>query len=209
MAQKSNGIASVSKEKETNNVENEVPEMVQEQIEKEFNDSQFMASGETYKNIIKQMIGSGCKRINSIRIKNVNFTEKDNYTMVSFTLASPIRGYVNNGNGVYEVGMTNTLFTSLYAITGAMKEDENLGWMANSLLENPTALNLILNGATVDIIQQEVITGEEYVNPFSTRNDNEPVIYDHDLIINHIVGFKLSKVGEKMSDRLADKLMGF
>lgn len=167
-------------------------------------------SNVSYQNIIKKLIASGCKRINSVRIKNVNFTEKDNYTMISFTLASAIRGFVSKDGGVtYEEGQTNTIFTSLYAIVGALKEDEELGWMANAFLENPQALNLIFNGSTVDILQQEVAAGEEFKNPFSTREDIEPQVYDHDLIINHILGFKLGKVGMKMADRLADKLMGF
>lgn len=166
-------------------------------------------SSNSYKQIIKSLIASGCKRINSIRIKNVNCTEKDNYTMVSFTLSSPIPGYpVNQETGAYEFGLTNILYTSLYSIVGAMKENEDLGWMANTLVENPAALNLILNGATVDIIQQEVSAGEEIVNPFSQRG-SEPTVYDHDVIINHVIDFKLSKVGQKMSDRLADKLFGF
>lgn len=186
-----------------------VVETAEEQIVEQINNDIQNASPETYKEIIKQMIGSGCKRINSIRIKNVNITEKDNYTMISFTLASPIRGYIMGESGNYELGMTNTIFTSLFAITGAMKEDEDLGWMANTLLQNPNALNLILNGATVDIIQQEVHTGEEYANPFTTKKDVDPAVYDHDLIINHIIGFKLSKIGQKMADRLAEKLMGF
>jgi hypothetical protein len=163
-----------------------------------------------YQNIIKKLIASGCKRINSVRIKNVNFTEKDNYTMISFTLATDIRGFVSKDGGVtYEEGQTNTVFTSLYAIVGALKEDEELGWMANALLENPQALNLIFNNSTVDILQQEVSAGEEFRNPFSTREDIESQVYDHNLIINHILGFKLGKVGMKMADRLADKLMGF
>lgn len=168
------------------------------------------ASNVSYQNIIKKLIASGCKRINSVRIKNVNFTEKDNYIMISFTIANPIRGFVSNDNGVtYEEGETNIIFTSLYAITGALKEDEDLGWMANALLENPQALNLIFNGATVDILQQEISAGEEFTNPFSTRRDVEPQVYDHNLIINHILGFKLGRVGQKMADRFADKLMGF
>lgn len=163
----------------------------------------------SYKDIIKKMIANGCKRVNSITIKNVNFTEKDNYTMVSFTLKTPIRGYSMDENGEYKLGMTNTIFTSLFAITGTLKEDEELSWMANALLENPQALNLILNGATIDILQQDIVSGEEYHNPFTTKVDSEPTVYDHDLIINHIVGFKLGKMGEKMSLRLADKMMGF
>lgn len=163
-----------------------------------------------YTNIIKKLIASGCKRLNSVRIKNVNFTEKDNYTMISFTLGSAIRGFVSKDGGVtYEEGQTNVIFTSLYAIVGALKEDEELGWMANALLNNPQALNLIFNGATVDILQQEISAGEEFKNPFSTRDDSEPQVYDHNLIINHVLGFKLGKVGMKMADRLADKLMGF
>lgn len=164
----------------------------------------------SYQNCIKKMIAAGCKRINSVRVKNVNFTEKDNYTMISFTLSNPIRGFVSNDNGMtYQEGMTNTLFTSLYAITGALKEDDELGWMANALLDNPQALNLIFNGSTVDIIQQEVSAGVEFTNPFSTRSDAPVQVYDHDVIINHIIRFKLGKTGEKMAARLADKLMGF
>lgn len=179
-------------------------------VEENVNEVNNVSNGVTYQNIIKKMIASGCKRINSVRIKNVNFTEKDNYTMISFTLASTIRGFLSKDGGVtYEEGLTNTVFTSLYAIVGALKEDEELGWMANALIENPQALNLIFNGATIDILQQEIAAGEEFKNPFSTREDVEPQVYDHDLIINHILGFKLGKVGIKMADRLADKLMGF
>lgn len=179
-------------------------------VEENVNEVNNNSTNVSYQNIIKKLIASGCKRINSVRIKNVNFTEKDNYTMISFTLASTIRGFVSKDGGVtYEEGQTNTIFTSLYAIVGALKEDEELGWMANSFLENPQALNLIFNGSTVDILQQEVAAGEEFKNPFSTREDIEPQVYDHDLIINHILGFKLGKVGMKMADRLADKLMGF
>lgn len=164
----------------------------------------------SYQNCIKKLIAAGCKRINSVRIKNVNFTEKDNYTMISFTLSTPIRGFVSNDNGVtYQEGMTNTLFTSLYAIVGAIKEDDELGWMANALLDNPQALNLIFNGGSIDILQQEIVAGEQFTNPFSTRNDPTVQVYDHDVIINHIIGFKLGKTGEKMAARFADKLMGF
>lgn len=187
-------------------------EMSEKEVEEKVNDN--FASDEVdanvdYRNIIKRLIASGCKRIESNKIKNVNFTEKDNYTMISFTLMKPIRGFVSEDGGItYKDGLTNVVFTSLYAIAGAFKEDEELGWMANSILENPKALNLILNGATIDIIQQEFAAGEEVVNPFSSK-ESVSGPYDHDVIINHIVGYKLSKVGQRMSDRLADKCLGF
>lgn len=164
----------------------------------------------SYQNVIKKLIAAGCKKISQVKIKNVNFTEKDNYTMVSFILGSAIRGFVSEDNGAtYVEGMTKVMFTSLYAITGAFKEDENLGWMANAILEKPQALNLILNGASIDILQQFVKAGDEVKNPFSSNENAEPVVYDHDVIINHVIGFKLGPVGEKMADKLADKLLGF
>ena len=163
----------------------------------------------THEAIIKKMVARGCKRINGVRIKNVNFTEKDNYTMISLTLASPIKGYVTKDGGeTYELGLTNTLFTSLYAIAGAMKEDEELAWMANGLLEHPKALNLILNGGNIDVIQEEIAANEEFKNPFSTREDAEVQSYDHDIIVNHVIGFKLGVTGSKMSDKLANVMMG-
>lgn len=162
-----------------------------------------------YQNVIKKLIAEGCKRVNSVRIKNVNFTEKDNYTMIGLTLATPIRGYESKGDGMWEEGHTSTLFTSLYAIAGALKEDEELGWMANALLEHPQALNLILNGATIDLVQQDVEAGKEVRNPFSTRTDGEAKSYDHNIIVNHVIGFKLGKTGFKMSEKLADKMLGF
>lgn len=162
----------------------------------------------SYVNTIKKAISQGCKRINSVRVKNVNTTEKDNYVMVSFTLANPVDGYISEDNGLtYKKGKTNIIYTSLFAITGAIKEDEDLAWMASKLQENPDALKLILSGATIDILQQEVIAGEECINIFS--KNPEPQFYDHDLIINYVISFKLSRVGEKMADKLADKILGY
>lgn len=206
MAQNEAPVATVSENNGTNVAENvNVVANAEETVSTTEETSEV-----SYKNVIKNLIAAGCKRINSIRIKNVNTTDKENYTMVSFTLDTAIRGYISTDGGVsYQEGKTNTLFTSSYAIVGAMKEDEELSWMANALLANPTAFNLILNGSRVDIVQQEVAAGEEYVNPFSTRTDIDPQVYDHDIIINHIIGFKLGKSGLKMADRLADKLMGF
>lgn len=163
-----------------------------------------------HQNIIKKLISQGAKRINGVRIKNINYAEQDNYTRVSFTLATPIRGFVSKDNGVtYEEGMVTTLFSSLFAITGALKEDEDTAWMANALLENPQALNLIFNGGTVDIIQQDIAAGSEFTNPFTTRDDAEVQSYDHDIIINHLVKFSIGKTGQRMADRLADKMLGF
>ena len=187
-----------------NEVVNEVAEEV---INEVANEANVEVTG--YQSIIKKLKASGCKLLSGLMIKNVNYTEEDNYTRVSFTLNRPIRGYVTDDNGeTWKEGVTNIIFTSLYGIVGALKEDEELSWMSNALLNNPKILNMIFCGATINILQQDVVAGEEYSNPFSTRSDASTQIYDHDIIINHIIKFKLNKTGEKMADKLADKLMG-
>ena len=163
----------------------------------------------SYNQIIRKLLTNGAVRKNGLRVKNVNYDERDNYTMVSFTLDKPVPGYVQNDNGTWELGVTNVIFTSMYAIAGALKEDEELGWLANALIENPKAVNLIFNGSTIDIIQQQISEGEGYVNPFSSKENVEPQIFDHDTIINTIVKFKLGKTGQRMADTLAIKMMGF
>lgn len=162
----------------------------------------------TYQKAIKTLLASGTKKITGLKVKNVNFTEKDNYDMVSFTLSSKIRGFVSEDNGrTYKEGFTNVIFSSTYAIAGAMKEDEELSWMANYLIEHPKALPVIFNGATIDIIQKEVKEGEEYKNIFSTRDSADPITFDHAVIINNIIKFKLGKAGQIGASRLMDKML--
>lgn len=181
------------------NVQTEVP--VQEQV----------AENGTFKAILKSLMESGsCKRYNGLRIKNVNVTEEDNYTRVSFTVNDKIPGYVSkDGGNTFELDKTNTIFSSTYAIAGMLKEDEEKSWLANTLNENPKAINLIMNGGTIDVIQHTIKQGESYHNPFTTKEYVENTTFDHDTIINYIVGFHFGKSGEKFADILAVKMMGF
>lgn len=161
-----------------------------------------------YDAIIKGIIAAGGKKLPGIRVKNANFTEKDNYTMVSFTLANKVRGYVRDEEtGVYKEGMTNVIFTSLFAICGALKEDDEKAWIANHLLNHPTALPLLFTGSTIDIVQTEVAAGVTYRNPFSTRDNVEGVSYDHETIINNVIKVRFGKVGEIAASCLMDKML--
>lgn len=161
-----------------------------------------------YDAIIKGIIAAGGKKLPGIRVKNANFTKKDNYTMVSFTLANKVRGYVRDEEtGVYKEGMTNVIFTSLFGICGALKEDDEKAWIANHLLNHPTALPLLFAGSTIDIVQTEVAAGVTYRNPFSTRDNVEGVSYDYETIINNVIKVRFGKMGEIAASRLMDKML--
>ena len=62
---------------------------------------------------------------------------------------------------------------------------------------------------TVDVIQHTIKAGVPYKNPFSTREDATETTFDHDTIINYVVGFSYGKTGAKFADVLAVKMMGF
>lgn len=184
-----------------------VKKTVDEEVVDPATETEEEVSVSTYQQTIKKLVGLGNKCYRNVKVKNVNFTEKDNYTMVSFTLGSPVKGYASDDNGgTYKEGTTNIVYTSLFAIVGMLKEDEDKSWMANTVLANPNLLTLLFNGGTIDILQLRFEEGQPVVNPFG-RSQNNDVVYDHDTIINHVVGFKFGKTGERMADKLADRLI--
>lgn len=186
-------------------VEQEVPQAtVQNEVIKTSNGER------TMKDIVKELMAKGCKRVNDVTVKNVVVEEFDNYTRATLVTREALDAYVSDDNGAtYHKGKSNNLFSSTFAIAGAMKEDEELSWMANSIIEHPNVLNLILNGSKIDIIIEEVQKGVEYINPFTTKANPESTTFDNDTIVKYVVGIKLGKSGQKMADKLADKLMGF
>lgn len=185
-------------------VEQEVPQAAvqEEKIEN--------SSERTMKDIIKELMVKGCKRVNDVTVKNVVVEEFDNYVRATLVTREAIDAYVSDDNGAtYHKGKSNNIFSSTFAIAGTLKENEELSWMANSIIEHPNILNLILNGSKIDVIVEEVAKGEEYINPFTTKVNPEPTTFDNDTIIKYIVDIKLGKSGMRMADKLADKLMGF
>lgn len=164
----------------------------------------------TYREIIKQLVANGAKKINAVRVKNVTVTDCDSYTRVALTLANPVDGFVyDEASDSWSKGKTSVVFTSVYAIAGMLKEAEETAWCANHIVAHPEVLNLVLCGSDVTLLQRSYEEGEEIRNPFTTRDDVEGVTYDHDVIINDVIDIKLGKTAEKMLDKLADKMLGF
>lgn len=162
----------------------------------------------TVKQVIAELMADGCKRFSGIRVRSAKATEKDTYTMVSLSLDKPIPGYVANPDtGVFEMNETTIVFASSYSLASILKESDETAWAANQLVANPKGLEVILAGAKVDIIQQEVAGDELYKNPFS-NSSNEGEAIGHDTIINHIVKIELCPQAKKMLNMLAMNMMG-
>lgn len=162
----------------------------------------------SYKDICNELVANGAKRIKGLVVKSVKVTEQDNYVMVSLTLDKQVEGYrADENTGVFEKGTTNVIFSSSYSLAAVIKNNEEIAFAANSLVESPKGFEVALSGAVIDIIQQPVTADEMYKNPFSTR-DVEGVAFGHDTIINHIVNIVPSKVAMRRLDALALSLLG-
>lgn len=187
--------------------ETTVPAEVNEpQVEQTINETEETLEFENikpFKDVVKELIKAHGRPIKRI-IKNVNHEVLDTYTRVSFTLREPVKAYQYKDDEFVLTG-SNVIFTSIYAIAGMLKEDDDLAFLANDVITNPKLLNLLAVTGQAEIIQQEVKEGEEYVNPFASNP--EPTTFDHDVIINHIISLKPGKVGLKFVDRYMDKMM--
>ena len=97
-------------------------------------------------------------------------------------------------------------FVSLYSIISLLKNTNETLAITNHIASHPTALQVILNGAKAEILQQEVKDNATYTNHFNGEEvENES---DHDSIFNHIVSITLSDKGLRAVEKIEDKLLG-
>ena len=149
---------------------------------------------------------AGAKSETDLIIKNVTITEKDSWIRVALTLNRDVQGPVSDDNGDWSMGTTNVVFMSLYSIAGVLKNTDDTIAIAGYIVNHPTALQIILSGAKIEILQQEVKAHDTYINAFTgeeTEHDS-----DHDSIFNHIVSVALSDKGLRAIEKIEDKLLG-
>jgi hypothetical protein len=161
----------------------------------------------TNKQVVAELLAKGCNKIAGIRVRSSIVTSKDNYVMVSLSLERGIPGYVSDGEGVFTKGETATVFTSSYSIASVLKDNDETAWAANQLIQNPKGLEVILAGAKVDFVQEEVAADEIYKNPFSS-SDVDGQSLGHDTIINHVVKIEICQKAKQMLNMLAMNMMG-
>lgn len=161
----------------------------------------------TNKQVVAELLAKGCNKIAGIRVRSSIVTPKDNYVMVSLSLERGIPGYVSDDEGVFTKGETATVFASSYSIASVLKDNDETAWAANQLIQNPKGLEVILAGAKIDLVQEEVAADEIYKNPFSS-SDVDGQSLGHDTIINHVVKIEICQKAKQMLNMLAMNMMG-
>lgn len=170
--------------------------------------AQFMSEDEgserSREDIIRELIASGnAKRLNNLTVKNVVATEFDTHALLTFVVKEFVIGDTRDANEVdafgqpvVKLGKTHNVQTSSYAVAGVMKDSAKLAIFATDVVDTPQVANMLFAGAKIDVVMQFVAAGEEYVNPFASNP--EPVTFERDKMIHHIVALNLGEVGQDM-----------
>lgn len=158
-------------------------------------------------NVVSEMLKNGANRINGLKVKNVTVTPMENYVRLGIRVDKPVPGFVaDEKTGEMIKGETDLIFVSSFAICSTMRSDDNIAPIVDHLVANPNGLKLILQGGTIDIIQEDVKKDDEYHNPFSSSNDTTKIT--HDCIITNVINVKLSAGADKWIDKIKDVMLG-
>lgn len=160
----------------------------------------------TLKEAVSTLLKKGAKRVNNIVVNNVTVNQCEKYVRIALTLDKPVEGFVDDGNGGYTKGETRVIFVSLFSIAAMLRENDELAFVVNELVESPKSLEVLFSRASVDVIQETVVAGEVRTNPFTEKDDE--AVPDHDAIYNHVVGIKLGKMGELAIEKMMNKMLG-
>ena len=159
----------------------------------------------------------------NLRIKNVKTvvyraSTGNRTTRITLIVDKPIAGMVKDsknldafGEPTVKLGPSTNVFTSAFALSGAMKESpkgaiyaDKVSSITAVLLDNkPVEVtgkdnlpNILYAGGECDILCQLVPAGHPYHNPFSTKDEDDGTIFPINRIFHHVVRVSFGEVGE-------------
>ena len=100
----------------------------------------------------------------------------------------------------YVVGETDRIFLSNFAFIGMLRQNPETMFLIDALKADETLFKRILNHATFNVVAQEVVSGEEYRDPFSTSNTTSTVM--NDSVYHSGYGIQLSQYGWEAADEV-------
>lgn len=182
-------------------------------------------AGKTREDVIRECLTNAAhfRRINNIHVKNVKAFARlaeqtgNIVTRLTFITKEKVPGMAVDesqldafGMPIRKIALSNNVFTSAYAVAGAMKENAKGAIFADAVSSMTAILagrqeaeivgtanvaNLLFAGGVVDVICQFVKAGEVYVNPFASSTTDDTV-FDEDRIFHHVVRCQFGPVGE-------------
>lgn len=158
------------------------------------------------KEVIQTLLSNGAESVKGLKIKNVTVKPQENYVRLGITLDKPVKGKVSEDSVNYVDGETKVIFTSAFSVASLLKDNDDAAFAVNHILEHPNSMGVILSRATIDVIVEPVIKGQEYKNPWS--DNAETTIVEHDNYYYHITNIQLSDLAIKALDKIAMSMLG-
>ena len=78
----------------------------------------------------------------------------------------------------YVIGERDFIFTSNFELLGVIKHNPQLRFLYRMAQADETLLEDIYIGSTINVLAEDVVSGEEYVNPFSFTDEGDVVAND-------------------------------
>ena len=185
-----------------------------------------VGSAKTREDILRECLADSkhFRRVNNLHIKNVKAvaylarTGRVN-TRITFIVKERIPGMVIDesvldafGQPTKKLGASTNVFSSAFAVSGAMKESAKGAIFADSVAKMTAILagkdsveitgtanvaNTLYAGGVADVLCQFVPANTPYRNPFSSADEDEEAdTFDEDRIFHHVVRLQFGEVGE-------------
>lgn len=133
--------------------------------------------------VTRALLGrSDCKSYPSCVITNVVASEKTEGNLTIVVNKNIPQYILNNDNGEYEMSTTKNVFTSTIQLAALLKSQGEM-LLAKAVLDgNINIILAILKGARISVIAHELAAGEEFVNPYATREPSEYTVTDRNRV---------------------------
>lgn len=155
--------------------------------------------------VIANLLKNGAKKVSGVVVRSADATVMESYVRISLNMNKEVDHISVKEDGTQVDDKRNILFTSNYALTSILRNDEECASVIDVIRNSPKVLTMLLAGATIDIIQQRIAKGDPYINPFSSdQNEENAVPFDHDVVINHVVSIKLSPRAKGIVSKVVD-----
>lgn len=195
-------------------VETEKTNTPPENPEEESVASETVVSGTDFTTTVNNLLKEkNCKKITGLKVKTVKLKAMDNYIRASLSLMSKVPGYIpiRDEDGKltkeYKQGLTNVIYTSSFAISGLLKNNEDYAWLGDYVVDHPECIGILLSMSNINVVQQFVSKDTDYINPFTTKENAEPITFEHDTIVYHVIAIDFGKPGKLFADKIMDKLV--
>lgn len=149
------------------------------------------------KQVIAELVKNGATKTTGLVVKSVTAKQHDSWTRVVLKVNKDVKQNVLVDDA-YKIGTGRTVFASSFALGALLGDMPECALFKSKIMANPEILETLLSYAKIDILQEVVEAGTEYVNPFSDKE--EPRVLPNTTVISHVIKVELGDEGQELVD---------